>query len=253
MTAYEKWSRTHIPVRDTALEMNEVANSVDSSFPGSVLILAFEKSKTSAFFKHKQTHTNVEMFLIPTQAPTTGGSGLSAKSYQFSKSDILAVHIDKSGVKCDLKRVSGISSHTHDLLCISLTHIEKIQVVDFIHAIKNCKYNTLDALLCGSICNVSSFFTSDCTGADHGDGTIHFDHSIKKLHSGQLVTIIIQRCLENTRMKSKMWGYNSRFTTPHEVYKELHDVCLAINPGTFRQGYLQAWGIGISQNGPDKC
>jgi hypothetical protein len=225
--------------------------------PETILVLAFEKAKTVSVFSKKQSHSNIEIFLIPTPCPTLPEPGCKAKSYDFTTRDILAIRIDRlQGVRSSIKRNDKINGESHDTLCIPLSEPERLNVVDFIHSIKDCRHNLLDELLSRTVPNIAKFMTTDPdSNQNHllNETIMSCSRTITKLHAGQLVTLIIQRCLHDRKVTSKMWGCNDRFSTPHTIYKELVGVCLAINPDAFRQGYVQAWGLGHSRRGPDKC
>lgn len=230
------------------------AENYKLGLPDSVLVLVFEKSKT--FFSQKQTHSNIEIFMIPTPCPTISEPDCHAKSYDFKRSDILAIHLDRvKGVRSSVKRNCRINGESHDALCISLTNTEKEKIVDFVHAIKDCKYNSSDEFFSQTIPRVANFMTTDKEDGERGmdEEMLKISRTITKLHAGQLVTLIIQRCLHDKRLTSRMWGFNDRFTTPHDIYKELAGICLAINPDAFREGYIQAWGVGVSRTGPNRC
>jgi hypothetical protein len=260
MDASERFSKTKIPVKKVKWHMEVDRDDLDlvdqlgvvslqMEVAETILVLAFERSKTSSLFTKQHIHTDVEMFLVPTPAPIAVESGHNPKSYEFVKSGVLAININKSnGVQCDLKRIRCISSDTHDTLCIPLTHSEKLNIVNFVYTIKQCKYNTWDAFLSQTLPRLAPFLARDDLCEDH---TLNFGYTIKRLHPGQLVTLIIQKCLDQKQFKCKMWGYNSRFTSPHEIYNEIGGTCLTINPNAFRNGYIQAWGIGVSRTGPN--
>lgn len=267
MNSYDKWfkSPTNTPTelgRKLLTEADLV--NVDKLSPDSVLVLAFQRPKKSFLFTKKLSHVDVEIFIVPTPPPTTREPGSNAKSYDFTAVDILAVRVDKSdGVRCSVKRNYHINGETYDTLCIPLTHSEKQHIVEFVHTIKDCKYNAMDDLFGQTISKIANFMVSDphdpaqCNqenpAQDYYDIPQNTKHTITRLHSGQLVTLIIQNCLHDKRVTSKMWGYKSRFTSPHEIYKELAGICVVINPDAFRQGYIQAWGVGVSRTGPNRC
>jgi hypothetical protein len=249
MDPYEKWPNPHTPVMNIQWDREQASHEPNQD---DILVLAFERSKTSTLFKKQHTHTNVEIFLVPTPIPTTAELGRNPKSYQFNLPDTLAIYVDKSyGVRSDFKRISRISNETHDTLCIPLTHNEKLQIAHLLHKTKNCKYNAWDSFLSRTIPTVAPLLMASMFGGDNQEEVC--GQKITRLHPGQLVTLIIQGCVNDRRLKSKMWGYNSRFTTPHEIYKELAGVCMTINPDAFSHGYVQAWGIGASRTGPDRC
>jgi hypothetical protein len=209
---------------------------VPKDIPKSILVLAFRRSKTMPMFSKQYVHVDVEIFLIPTPPPTTAEPQTPGKSYQFQKNEVVGVHIDTNGVKHDYNRISAIYSSTHDTMCIALTDNEKDRLVDFIHATQQCKYNTLDAMFSIAAPLFMSFIQSENEfGPD-----LSAIRSIQKLHAGQCVTLIIQTCIDDNKIKSKLWGYNSRLTTPEEIYQELRTACITINPDALRSGFVQA-------------
>jgi hypothetical protein len=215
----------------------------------SILVLAFTRSTIPTLFKNRSGHVDVEMFLVPTPPPSGSETGKPAKSYEFDRRHTLAVHVDTStGMKSDFRRLDGLSSQTHDTICIPLTRTEKDRIIDFVHRTRSCKYNAWDAMLCQTAPVFTPFLTTVTAEQLSNYGTI------KKLHAGQFATLIIQICIDDkNRLKSKMWGYNSRITTANEIYREINGSCMAINPDALRSGYVQAWGVGISRSGPNHC
>jgi hypothetical protein len=214
-----------------------------------ILVLAFKRSTTKTMFTQRKVITNVEIFLIPTPPPSIATPQNPGKSYEFKRKEILGVHIDTNGVICDYNRIGSISSSTHDTLCIPLTNSEKGRLVDFIHRIQQCTYNTWGAMLSQAAPILPSFLTTDDAE------TCNFTNycPIKKLHPGQFVTLVIQICIDDIKIKSKMWGYKSHITTPDEIYQQLRGSCMVINPDVLWSGHIQAWGVGLSPTGPNRC
>jgi hypothetical protein len=212
--------------------------------PCYILVLAFKRSKSAPLFSKRYVHVEVETFLVPTPPPTLSDCGLPCKSHQFNKNEVIAVHIDTlTGVNNDFRHLEGVSSETHDVLCIPLTNSERDRVVDLIHTTRQCKYNAWDAVLS----QTAPLFTQFVTLKNKfGNDVSKITGTITELHSAEFVTLMIQTCVDDTdnknKMKGKMWGYNSRITTPSEIYNELHGVCMSLNPDALRSGYTQAWG-----------
>ena len=210
----------------------------------SVLVLVFQKSVNKTLFSSRTVHTDVEVMLINSPPPLIPAPGLEGIDQHFDSWKLLGVHVDRmTGERCYTARSKNTSSVKHNALCVPLSSDENKLAIEFMHGIRNLPYNHWDSMFSRTASLIPMGAMDDITIGECMPGS----SSVKCLHAAQLVVLIFRYSLDPRRtVAAKLWGFNSRLTTPNEIFEELRMTCIAIDADALNKNTLQALYEGTS-------
>jgi hypothetical protein len=225
---------------ETHIEMSN--DSQDGS--DGVLLLVFTKSPG---FKTRAYHTDIELVLVNSPAPTRPAPGRVGVDTPFA-SPALLVYIDRiKGVMHstdNCQRFRSISATRNSILSIPLDAKEFKNVIEFMYAVQGLRFNHFDALLAAT---ASLIFPSSVTDIAINPALPTRD-SIKSLHAPQLTALIIRHCITNScKTTARLWGFNSRLVSANELFERLRTTCVPLDADRLSAGMLQSSSEGMTR------